>query len=160
MHITCLIQGTASASQETSEKPRDHSSTSRTTPDGQVVTNYMEEKSTSFPGGSCDLRTIFLVTVHILLTIQNYSEQNPLTSVKVYFMFLLGPKPSLDSEAKAPYRVSSAGPHPRPLQEATRAQKPPLPSSGETVSKRVLSAQPRYQPIRVDEIMAKAGTLT
>ena len=54
MHVTCLIQGTPSASQETSEKPRDHSSTSRTTPDGQVVVNYMEGKSTSYPGGSCD----------------------------------------------------------------------------------------------------------
>lgn len=28
------------------------------------------------------------------------------------------------------------------------------------MSKRVLSAQPRYQPIRIDDIMAKAGTLT
>ena len=67
----------------------------------------------------------------------------------------------MDSEEKAPlYRMSSSGPNPRPFQEATRAQKPPLPSNGETVSKRVLSAQPRYQPIRVDEIMAKAGILT
>lgn len=113
--------GTLSTSQETSEKPRDNS-IARTTPDGQVVTNYMERKSASYPGGT---------------------------------------KPSMDSEEKAPlYRVSSSGPHPRPFQEATRAQKPPLPSNGETVSKRVLSAQPRYQLIRVDEIMAKAGILT
>ncbi|XP_058965337.2 tubulin polyglutamylase TTLL5 isoform X1 [Pocillopora verrucosa] len=112
---------TPNTSQEMSEKPRD-TSIARTTPDGQVVTNYMEGKSVSYPGG---------------------------------------PKPSLDSEGKAPpYRVSSASPQPRPFQEATRVQKPPLPSSGETVSKRVLSAQPRYQPIRVEEIMAKAGTLT
>lgn len=64
-------------------------------------------------------------------------------------------------EPKEPtYRASSAGSHPRPSHEGTRAQKPPIPISGETVSKRVLSAQPRYQPIRIDDIMAKAGTLT
>lgn len=78
-------------------------------------------------------------------------------SLTINCILLLEAKPS---ETQAPYRVSSAGPHPRPFQEATRAQKPPLPISGETVSKRVLSAQPRYQPIRVDDIMAKAGTLT
>ena len=64
-------------------------------------------------------------------------------------------------EPKEPtYRASSAGSHPRPSYDSTRAQKPPIPISGETVSKRVLSAQPRYQPIRIDDIMAKAGTLT
>lgn len=66
----------------------------------------------------------------------------------------------LKPETQAPYRSTSAGPHPRPFQEATRAQKPPVATSDETVSKRVLSAQPRYQPIKVDDIMAKAGTLT
>ena len=71
-----------------------------------------------------------------------------------------GLKPSFDSEAQAPCRLTPAGPHQKSLQEATRAQKPPVPISSETVSKRVLSAQPRYQPIKVDDIMAKAGTLT
>jgi len=66
----------------------------------------------------------------------------------------------LKPETQTPYRSTSAGPHPRPFQEATRAQKPPVATSDETVSKRVLSAQPRYQPIKVDDIMAKAGTLT
>lgn len=64
----------------------------------------------------------------------------------------------LKPETQAPYRSTSAGPHPRSFQEATRAQKPPVAISDETVSKRVLSA--RYQPIKVDDIMAKAGTLT
>lgn len=71
-----------------------------------------------------------------------------------------GLKPSMELETQTPYRVSSVGPHPGHSHDATRAQKPPIPTSNETVSKRVLSAQPRYQPIRVDDIMAKAGTLT
>ena len=75
-------------------------------------------------------------------------------------LFPSGLKPAFHSEVQAPCRLSSAGPHPRSLQETIRAQKLLVPISGETVSKRVLSAQPRYQPIKVDDIMAKAGTLT
>ncbi|XP_068683988.1 tubulin polyglutamylase TTLL5-like [Montipora foliosa] len=65
------------------------------------------------------------------------------------------------SESQAP--ESSSGPqHPhfKLSYDSTRAQKPPLPINGETVSKQVLSKQPRYQPIRLDDIMSKAGTLT
>lgn len=54
LRIICLFQGTPSASQDTSQAPRAKSISSRLSPDGQVVTNYMEEKSTSHPEGSCD----------------------------------------------------------------------------------------------------------
>ena len=75
-------------------------------------------------------------------------------------MFILSALKSTVEPKEPTYRASSAGSHPRPSYDGTRAQKPPIPISGETVSKRVLSAQPRYQPIRIDDIMAKAGTLT
>ena len=79
------------------------------------------------------------------------------------FVIPVGLKPSMEPESQAPFRVTAIGSHhprPRASHDAPRAHKPPIPTNGETVSKRVLSAQPRYQPIRVDDIMGKAGTLT
>ena len=91
------------------------------------------------------------------------TEKSASSPQKLCFVLFTALKPAVEPQPQAPYRVTSAGPqqpHPRPFHDAMRARKPPIPTSGETVSKRVLSAQPRYQPIRVDEIMAKAGTLT
>lgn len=72
----CLIQGTPSASQETSESPRGDSVSSRLTPDGQLVTNYMEEKPASHSRGLFDSCIIFYSTCTaetLLLDIYNGS---------------------------------------------------------------------------------------
>lgn len=72
-------------------------------------------------------------------------------------------KHSREPDAVPPHRLSFNVPQPptsRPSHDALRALKPPLPINAETVSKQVLSKQARYQPIRADDIISKAGTLT
>ncbi|KAK2550754.1 Tubulin polyglutamylase TTLL5 [Acropora cervicornis] len=72
-------------------------------------------------------------------------------------------KHSREPDSVPAHRVSSNVPQPppsRPSHDAIRALKPPLPINAETVSKQVLSKQARYQPIRADDLIAKAGTLT
>ncbi|XP_015774743.1 PREDICTED: tubulin polyglutamylase TTLL5-like [Acropora digitifera] len=73
-------------------------------------------------------------------------------------------KHSREPDSVPAHRLSSSVPQPppsRPSHDATiRALKPPLPINAETVSKQVLSKQARYQPIRADDLIAKAGTLT
>ncbi|XP_067031983.1 tubulin polyglutamylase TTLL5-like [Acropora muricata] len=72
-------------------------------------------------------------------------------------------KHSREPDSVPAHRLSSNVPQPppsRPSHYAIRALKPPLPINAETVSKQVLSKQARYQPIRADDLIAKAGTLT
>ena len=72
-------------------------------------------------------------------------------------------KHSREPDSVPAHRLFSNVPQPppsRPSHDAIRALKPPLPINAETVSKQVLSKQAHYQPIRVDDLIAKAGTLT
>lgn len=84
----------------------------------------------------------------------------------VFFVLLLlfsDLKHSREPDSVPAHRLSSNVPQPppsRPSHDVIRALKPPLPINAETVSKQVLSKQARYQPIRADDLIAKAGTLT
>jgi hypothetical protein len=50
---------------------------------------------------------------------------------------------------------------PRPRVQSAKEARPPRPQgTHETVSKRVLSAQPRFKAVRVEDIMDKSGSLT
>ena len=150
-----FFQGTSATNHELSAKPRDEVTTPRATPEGHVGTNYTEEKPVSYHAGMgcCSSSFLCVRTSNPLVTFLMFSVVLQIIVADLRHLRV--------SESQAP--ESSSGPqHPhfKLSYDSTRAQKPPLPINGETVSKQVLSKQPRYQPIRLDDIMSKAGTLT
>ncbi|KAK3746117.1 hypothetical protein QZH41_000543 [Actinostola sp. cb2023] len=68
------------------------------------------------------------------------------------------PQPPIDTHSN-PH--SAIPPNPRPQSANYEVARPPCPQGiQETVSKRVLSSQPHFKAVRVDDVMERSGSLT